>query len=202
MLPPRKTKLQRFRESTMGILKLPNVGDEATLTIAECEVVDGAVGKQVKFVDVGGDILFLPQASADRQLDRIGLLLTEEEGGDEEPYAVVPGNVLRFSRSPNAKKGLKPYWNIDRGEKTNGKPPISEVQNVGRLPNDPPEGATEIVDVKDPKEEAAELRLYRKCVSWYLSQIVPMLDKADIGTTPESVTAGIATLFISLKARL
>jgi len=84
----------------MGILKLQNEGDEHTMCVTECKTVAGNYGEQVLFSD-GTDTLYLPKASADRQLDRLGL--------DESS---ILGMNIRFSRDPNPKKGAKPYWGM------------------------------------------------------------------------------------------
>ncbi len=83
------------------ILKLVNEGDTHTGRIIGCSEVAGNFGPQVKFTFEGGDDLFLPKDSADRQLQRIPL-----------GYAECVGEVLTFSRDHNAKVASKPYWGI------------------------------------------------------------------------------------------
>lgn len=85
----------------MAIIKLPNEGDTHTMRVTGCEAVQGQYGEQVKFTGDGGDILFLPKDSADRQLARIPL-----------EYITAVGETLTFSRDPNPKKGAKPFWSI------------------------------------------------------------------------------------------
>jgi len=87
------------------IIKLPNEGDTLTMKVAECEVVAGNYGQQVKFTGSTSDIIFLPQESADRQLARIPL-----------SYEECVGNVLTFSRDHNPKVGSKPFWGIKLGD--------------------------------------------------------------------------------------
>lgn len=97
----------------MAILKLANEGDTATMTVKSCDVVEGQFGAQVKFESDKSDVLFLPKTSADRQLLRCGFDDgTDHDGNDMVDYDAVPGNVLTFARTPNAKKGAKPYWDI------------------------------------------------------------------------------------------
>ena len=86
----------------MTIIKLQNAGESLTMAVAGCEEVEGQFGKQVKFTADNGDVLYLPQSSADNQLERIGLT-----------YADAIGNRLTFSRDPNKKPGAKPYWSIN-----------------------------------------------------------------------------------------
>jgi len=102
----------------MAIIKLPNAGDTATLTITRCEVKAGNFGEQVAF-SAGEDVLFIGKDTADRQLLRcIGkdtadreLLRCRFDVGD---YAAVVGSTLRFSREANSKKpGAAPFWNIE-----------------------------------------------------------------------------------------
>lgn len=85
----------------MTILKLANEGDTHTGRIVAASEVAGNFGPQVKFSFEGGDDLFLPKDSADRQLARIPLA-----------YAECVGEMLTFSRDPNAKAKSKPYWGI------------------------------------------------------------------------------------------
>lgn len=89
----------------MAKIKLPNVGDQHTMTITLCEIARGDFGEQVKFED-GTDTLYLPKQSADRQLARIF--------GDGFAYTDAVNNTLVFSRTPNNKKpGAAPFWNIE-----------------------------------------------------------------------------------------
>jgi hypothetical protein len=89
----------------MAIIKLPNAGDTATLTITRCEVKAGNFGEQVAF-SAGEDVLFVGKDTADRQLLRCGF--------DVGDYAAVVGSTLRFSREANSKKpGAAPFWNIE-----------------------------------------------------------------------------------------
>ena len=55
----------------MAILKLQNEGDSHTARVQSCTEVAGQYGQQVKFDFEGGDTLYLPKDSADRQLSRI-----------------------------------------------------------------------------------------------------------------------------------
>ena len=92
----------------MSIIKLPNAGDTATLTITRCEVKAGNFGEQVAFT-AGDDVLFVGKDTADRQLVRCGFDCCFV--GD---YGAVVGSTLRFSREANAKKpGAAPFWNIE-----------------------------------------------------------------------------------------
>ena len=95
--------------TTKGVIKMPSEGDTLTMHCVRCEVVEGQFGEQIKFTDSRGDALFLPRASADRQLGRIGF-------ADAEMviYGDVDGQTLVFSRDANPKMPAKPFWSISR----------------------------------------------------------------------------------------
>lgn len=105
----------------MAIIKLANAGDAVTWRIKKAETVAGKFGPQVKFENDSGDILFISEETAGRQLGRIPL--------DIDTCA---GETLTFSRTENPKGGA-PYWNIsvadavDRAAPSTGKrlPPPS-----------------------------------------------------------------------------
>lgn len=44
-----------------------------------------------------------------------------------------------------------------------------------------------------------DLSLYQSITEWYLATMVPVLTKADVGCSPESVNAAVATIFIQAK---
>ena len=95
--------------TTKGVIKMPAEGDTLTMHCVKCEIVEGQFGEQVKFTDSRGDALYLPRASADRQLGRAGF-------ADAEMvlYSDVDGTTLVFSRDLNDKMPAKPYWSISR----------------------------------------------------------------------------------------
>lgn len=104
----------------MAILKLQNEGETYTGTLTSCQSVQGQYGEQVEFIFVGGDKLFLPKDSADRQLDRLGL-----------DYESANGMALTFSRDHNPKKGAKPYWGIAFAKE--GKPATPQAAGPTRV---------------------------------------------------------------------
>jgi hypothetical protein len=183
----------------MTILKLPDVGDSATLKIVECQVVEGVYGEQIKFVDSEGQTLFLPRNSADRQLARIGFDANTDNSGELDiDYPAVPGHTLTFSRSPNPKRGAAPFWDIERAGKGNGKPPVSAKNEKtshtmgGKLPNDPPEDATEV----EPSELDRLLSLHARLYKHVLAHYVPAALEAGIEVDLSGVSALTAQLFI------
>jgi hypothetical protein len=115
----------------MGIIKLQNAGDAVTWRIKKAETVAGKFGAQVKFENDSGDILFISEETAGRQLGRIPL--------DIDTCA---GELLTFSRTENPKGGA-PYWNItvadavDRAAPTQSKrlpPPKRVIPGLDDLP--------------------------------------------------------------------
>jgi hypothetical protein len=172
---------RKQERQTMGIIKLPNVGDTHTMHVTLCEQVTGTYGEQVKFSD-GTDTLFLPQSSADQQLRRIF--------GDEFSYIDACGNALTFSRSPNNKRpGASPYWNIapaSPAPSSSGKrmaPPVTEVVGSASQPI-----ATSNVD--DARRRIAEsyLSLYK-------------LVRATIDDDASAAQAATATIWITWNQR-
>lgn len=165
----------------MGIIKLPNVGDEHTMNITTCERSTGTYGEQVKFSD-GTDTLYLPQTSADMQLKRIF--------GENFAYTDAVGNTLKFSRTANNKRpGASPYWNIDPAspaQPSSGKrmaPPVTEVVGSASQPI-----ATSSVD--DARRRIAEsyLSLYK-------------LVRATIDDDASAAQAATATIWITWNQR-
>lgn len=195
----------------MSILKLANAGDEATLTITGCEEVEGQYGAQVKFV-AGEDVLFLPKASADRQLERIGFLSEGNDLVEASGYGDVTGQTLTFSRAPNSKPGSKPFWNINVAG--NGKPapkpnpaktPVPAHSNVPDkdlppfLQNATAEDNASLaakvgVDLTGIQKDCA---IYQAQTEFVLRAIAPLYANAGIGMSPESAAACVQTLFIN-----
>jgi hypothetical protein len=83
----------------MAILKLENAGDTMTARIKQAETTAGKFGPQVKFEMENGDLLFISEPTAMRQLSRIPLEVGE-----------CAGETLVFSRDHNPNG--KPYWGI------------------------------------------------------------------------------------------
>ena len=93
----------------MAKIVLKEVGDSHTMVVRKCERIQGKFGDEVMFVDGQGDVLYMPGASADRQLARVF--------GEAWAYADAVGNALTFYRSPNNKSpNSPPYWNIRPSE--------------------------------------------------------------------------------------
>jgi hypothetical protein len=84
----------------MAIVKLANAGESVTWRIKKAETTAGKFGPQVKFENDKGDILYISEETAGRQLGRIPL-----------DIANCAGELLVFSRDENPKGGA-PYWSI------------------------------------------------------------------------------------------
>ena len=84
----------------MGIVKLANAGESVTWRIKSAETVAGKFGPQVKFENDKGDVMYISEETAGRQLGRIPL-----------DVANCAGELLVFGRDENPKGGA-PYWSI------------------------------------------------------------------------------------------
>ena len=93
---------------------------------------------------------------------------------------------------------------------------VTVIPPKPRLTSNVPDSALPPLLQNAEKEDAAELRqkvgfdireieqtlsLYQSVYEWYLRTIVPLATKADIGASPESVNAGVATILIQAKGR-
>lgn len=198
----------------MGIIKLQNAGDAVTWRVKKAETVAGKFGAQVKFENDSGDILFISEETAGRQLGRIPL--------DIDTCA---GELLTFSRTENPKGGA-PYWNItvadavDRAAPMQSKrlpPPKRVIPGLDDLPdaglgamdamsyerqapppndNDAPEWVTGDIAPKAsstvaPKTEAklAMARAYLDLLGWVQADKPKLSD--------EAAQAAAATIWIS-----
>ena len=111
----------------MAIVKLSNAGDAVTWRIKSAETVAGKFGSQVKFENDKGDLLYISEETAGRQLGRIPL-----------DIANCAGEMLTFWRSENPKGGA-PFWNIKVADAVDRAPaaPSKRLQPPGKkLPFD------------------------------------------------------------------
>jgi hypothetical protein len=106
----------------MAIVKLANAGESVTWRIKNAETTAGKFGPQVKFENDKGDILYISEETAGRQLGRIPLDITQ-----------CAGELLVFSRDENPKGGA-PYWSIRLADAVDRTAP----QQSKRIP--PPSG--------------------------------------------------------------
>jgi hypothetical protein len=184
MLPKRKSRLEKFRESTMPILKLKEAGDSAFLTIATAEVVQGEYGKQVRFDSTDGNTLYVPESSVERQLERLQYELPE-----------TVGMTLKFSRAASNKQGAAPYWNIDVSEtpKKNGGTPKNEKQS------DEPTKRTNGHTDKPTLDDL--VHSYGECLAAAVNQYKPWLESKGVTPDANAVARMAATIFIERNRR-
>lgn len=93
----------------MSVLKLTDAGQSHTGKIETAQRVEGNFGAQVCLTFEDGNSVYLPEESADRQLNRIGY--TVEELNEQASETAV---WLKVHRQANPKKGAKPFWAIDK----------------------------------------------------------------------------------------
>jgi hypothetical protein len=109
----------------MGIVKLQQAGESVTWQVKSAEVVEGKFGPQIKFEDAAsGDLLYISQDTAVRQLSRIPL-----------EVEACAGETLTFSRDPN-KSGGAPYWGIRVADAVERSQPV-QSKRLAPPPNDP-----------------------------------------------------------------
>jgi len=97
----------------MAIIKLANAGESVTWRIKNAETTAGKFGPQVKFENDKGDLLYISEDTAGRQLGRIPL-----------DVANCAGETLTFSRTENPKGGA-PYWNIALADAVDRAAPVA-----------------------------------------------------------------------------
>ena len=157
----------------MSIIKLPNAGDTATLTITRCEVKAGNFGEQVAF-SAGDDVLFVGKDTADRQLLRCGF--------DVGDYGAVVGSTLRFSREANAKKpGAAPFWNIEVSSAGEARQTAAPSKRLAP-PSKPSKPMTSVFEEMVPEEDFVSAEDYQSIV-W---------DTGDAPAAPVPTAAGPA----------
>lgn len=177
----------------MAILKL-EPGQKVIFDVREADEVKGNFGPQIKFSSPGGDVLFLNVDTAVKQLGRIGLTLT-----------TVLGQTVEFERIE--KNGTK-YTNINKpgaaklGVPSNVKQELSSGPLIPGMDDGPytETGAPPSVESGSVYPRLQKLfDVYDVCLDHVISNVAPKLNKSDIGASPESVAAIVATLYISAK---
>jgi hypothetical protein len=181
----------------MAILKLAEPGSSLTMEVADVEVVSGDFGKQVMFENDSGDVLYVPESSVTRQLDRVGVAEIED----------LRGRAVHFSRSTTMSKAGKPFWNLDKATKddlatktapkTNGKPVVASAlsqneHNVGWLPGDEVETGS---PPASPQFDGL-LERYGECLT-EAAGFGQRINKLGIPVDGSAVAAIAATLFIA-----
>ena len=161
-------------------VQLENAGDEATFTITTCRTVETKFGERMVFAgtDVAGEAVetpLMPEATATKQLDRLGLT-----------HETCVGETLRFSRAANPSG--KPYWNIDVAS-PNAAPtkrmPAPTTEVVGT-----PKAGKSVGGIADAYANLWESMAARLAVSCATHRVT---------LTAEAVQAATATVWIALR---
>lgn len=162
-------------------VQLENAGDEATITITTCRTVETKFGERIVFsgTDIFGEAVetpLMPEATATKQLDRLGLT-----------HETCIGETLRFSRVANPSG--KPYWNIDVAviiatPTRRMAPPTPEV--IGAAPK-AGKSVSGIADAYATLWESMAARLAVSCATHRVT------------LTAEAVQAATATVWIALR---
>jgi len=169
-------------------LQLENVGDEATFTISACRTVQTKFGDRIVFTGIdseGAEVEtpLMPEATATKQLDRLGL--TSE---------TCVGETLTFSRAHNPSG--KPYWNIDVSgpapapSKRLAAPSAAPARPAGRETIKPA-----LIDVQ--ALEDAYLGLWTRMAQGLSASCTAH----KIALTADAVQAATATLWIAISNR-
>jgi hypothetical protein len=161
-------------------VQLENAGDEATFTITTCRTVETKFGERMVFAgtDVAGEAVetpLMPEATATKQLDRLGLT-----------HETCIGETLRFSRAANPSG--KPYWNIDVA----GAAPAP----TKRLPAPTP-SVSVVMPTKGSARQMAQsyANLWEEMAGWL--EMSCYAHKMTL--TAEAVQAATATVWIALR---
>jgi hypothetical protein len=163
----------------MAILKLQNVNDSATFRVKQAEVVAGKFGPQVKFEAENGDLLFISEDTAKRQLSRIPLEVID-----------CAGETLTFYRSEN-KSGGAPYWNISVADAVDRSKPTEPKRTIAP---DVDGGTVEARRIAMTKQYLALWDM----VATHLGQRCAQLK---MPLTSEAVQSATATVWIAFRDR-
>lgn len=179
-------------------VKLENPGEELILRIVSVEAEDIG-GYPYWLITDGEKELAIAQKTLAGQIDRVGVATAPE----------MVGKTVKFSRSVKVNTHGKPYWNLDLvanfAPKTSPKPPAPKngvsYGHPGFLEGAEQQEAAELQKRIgfDISKIQTDLSLYQSITEWYLATMVPVLTKADVGCSPESVNAAVATIFIQAK---
>ena len=161
-------------------VQLENAGDEATFTVTTCRTVETKFGERMVFAgtDVAGEAVetpLMPEATATKQLDRLGLT-----------HETCIGETLRFSRASNPSG--KPYWNIDvagASPAPTKRLPAPTTEVVGT-----PKAGKSVGGIADAYANLWESMAARLAVSCATHRVT---------LTAEAVQAATATVWIALR---
>jgi hypothetical protein len=180
----------------MPIVKLaPNV--PLKMKAKFCDIVPGQYGHQIRLkglVDGEESLVYLPgPVWKNLKALRSAGAINSDEAVNEEPEKALAISLLEHELElVNEQKAGEKFPSIVVKAGTNGKPPVSEVENVGRLPNDPPEGATEVEPTELDKLLSLHARLYKHVLAHYVQAAL----EAGVEVDLSGVSALTAQLFI------
>lgn len=189
--------------STPTRIKLRNAGDAIVVHVETAQL--SKTGKWPEVELFGRDakthqqvLVAIPQKSAERQLDRLGLTLND-----------LPGYTMGVSRGANVEAPDKPYWNLAVvGEPDRQAPardylpdqPVRGTAPIASTPEPPPPtDADAPPDAIVPPQVASggfSDPLYLAITRWVLTEVAPLYEDQEVGPTPEALAAMVATLYI------
>lgn len=185
----------------MSIIKLQKgqaVHFTVTSVVPEVPSTNPKYGPSTKFVGHTPDdpdaCIFLTPSSAERQLGRLNLTLDSVVGQTVE--FAKPGDYVDINRIPdgNARPAVAaPAPVAAAPAPTNGKQPFTSGPHI---PGMDPEPLASAETVKTEQWKRL-LALHKKCLQFVLETEAPMMTGADVGGSPESVSALTAQLFIA-----
>lgn len=156
----------------MAILK-PAEGPH-TMTIAGVEEADGKFGAQWKFTADNGDLMFLSEMAAARQIARLGLTM-ESCVGQTLVFTQTQKDGKTFNNVALAKEGAAP------APRAAGAAPAAAPRPAARM---------------TPEEAAAT---YARCVDLAMGTLGAKLEQAQVPYDGAVIQAAAATLFIACK---
>jgi hypothetical protein len=168
----------------MAIVKLATAGESVTWRIKSAETVAGKFGAQVKFENDKGDLLYISEETAGRQLGRIPLDVMN-----------CAGELLTFSRTENPKGGA-PYWNITVADAVDRSAPTQSK----RLPP-PPKKPLPFDEESFPPEDAVYAVSPQEHMPARQANM-PDLSDAPLPPEPEWVTAPARSVAPKAEAKM
>ncbi len=187
---------------TPNYVKLKNAGDAIVLHCESAKVNTSGKWPTIDFMGKDAKthqqvVVAVPQKSAERQMERIGLDLAE-----------CPGMAIGISRAASDNPE-KPYWNLavvgevetPKRDPSRTMPefiPGHPVQGFTPEPP-PPDDADAPMDAAVPKPITGDFTdpLYLAITRFVLEDVAPMYASFDIGPTPEAIASMVATCYIN-----
>jgi hypothetical protein len=170
----------------MTWIKLPNVGDSATVTIRQLgDVRDDTLA----FSTTEGDMLYLPRAVALARLRDCGF--TNGDGVTVN-YDAVVGAQLVFAKIAPEIAGGRPRWMIERTKSA-----VANTHTNGAAPMD--DLSKDVLAQRDAKRAAIRDAYHLALAASLETQRTVLKGKGVPKPTAESIQAGAATLLIQYE---